>query len=142
MITSSRPPGAAGRLLPQSLSNVFFSFTGAELLACSGGADRDRTDDIQLAKLALYQLSYGPWYLCTGYAGSVVGLERFELSTPRLSSVCSNQLSYRPGIRVAPGEDVLVIQRPVRSLKTKQRGPNARADLEWPADRGRRGMIP
>src|SRR2546426_12292897 len=27
----------------------------------------------------------------------MVGLERFELSTPRLSSVCSNQLSYRPG---------------------------------------------
>jgi hypothetical protein len=26
----------------------------------------------------------------------VVGLDRFELSTPRLSSVCSNQLSYRP----------------------------------------------
>ena len=26
----------------------------------SGGADRDRTDDIQLAKLALSQLSYGP----------------------------------------------------------------------------------
>src|SRR5437868_13019338 len=52
-----------------------------------GGADRDRTDDIQLAKLALSQLSYGPF---------VVGLDRFELSTPRLSSVCSNQLSYRP----------------------------------------------
>ena len=28
----------------------------------------------------------------------VVGLERLELSTPRLSSVCSNQLSYRPGL--------------------------------------------
>src|SRR5204863_9407802 len=27
---------------------------------------------------------------------SVVGLGRFELPTPRLSSVCSNQLSYRP----------------------------------------------
>jgi hypothetical protein len=27
---------------------------------------------------------------------SVVGLSRFELLTPRLSSVCSNQLSYRP----------------------------------------------
>src|SRR6266478_8503639 len=53
-----------------------------------GGADRDRTDDFQLAKLALSQLSYGPRWL--------VGLERFELSTPRLSSVCSNQLSYRP----------------------------------------------
>jgi hypothetical protein len=52
------------------------------------GADRDRTDDIQLAKLALSQLSYSPL--------SVVGLDRFELSTPRLSSVCSNQLSYRP----------------------------------------------
>jgi hypothetical protein len=54
-----------------------------------GGADRDRTDDIQLAKLALSQLSYGPF---------VVGLDRFELSTPRLSSVCSNQLSYRPSL--------------------------------------------
>ena len=27
---------------------------------------------------------------------NVVGLTRFELVTPRLSSVCSNQLSYRP----------------------------------------------
>jgi hypothetical protein len=25
-----------------------------------GGADRDRTDDLKLAKLALSQLSYGP----------------------------------------------------------------------------------
>src|SRR3954462_11719168 len=57
-----------------------------------GGADRDRTDDIQLAKLALSQLSYGPKPL----RRSVVGLGRFELPTPRLSSVCSNQLSYRP----------------------------------------------
>jgi hypothetical protein len=28
----------------------------------------------------------------------MVGLTRFELVTPRLSSVCSNQLSYRPKI--------------------------------------------
>jgi hypothetical protein len=28
--------------------------------------------------------------------GELVGLSRFELLTPRLSSVCSNQLSYRP----------------------------------------------
>ena len=27
---------------------------------------------------------------------ALVGLTRFELVTPRLSSVCSNQLSYRP----------------------------------------------
>ena len=29
---------------------------------------------------------------------TMVGLSRFELLTPRLSSVCSNQLSYRPNI--------------------------------------------
>lgn len=28
----------------------------------------------------------------------MVGLDRLELSTPRLSSVCSNQLSYRPSL--------------------------------------------
>ena len=27
----------------------------------SGGAGRDRTDDLKLAKLPLSQLSYGPW---------------------------------------------------------------------------------
>ena len=31
------------------------------VLCCpAGGADRDRTDDLKLAKLALSQLSYGP----------------------------------------------------------------------------------
>ena len=29
-----------------------------------------------------------------------MGLSRFELLTPRLSSVCSNQLSYRPDNRL------------------------------------------
>jgi len=33
---------------------------GLEFPGKSGGADRSRTDDIQLAKLALYQLSYSP----------------------------------------------------------------------------------
>jgi hypothetical protein len=37
---------------------------GLEFPACSGGADRSRTDDIQLAKLALYQLSYSPIKRC------------------------------------------------------------------------------
>jgi hypothetical protein len=31
----------------------------------------------------------------------LVGLTRFELVTPRLSSVCSNQLSYRPPTSLA-----------------------------------------
>ena len=56
-----------------------------------GGGERDRTDDLMLAKHALSQLSYTP--------DSVVGLDGFEPSTPRLSSVCSNQLIYRPVIQ-------------------------------------------
>ena len=35
---------------------------------------------------------------------SLVGLTRFELVTPRLSSVCSNQLSYRPESTVQRAE--------------------------------------
>ena len=56
-----------------------------------GGADRDRTDDLRLAKPALSQLSYSP----SSRAG-MVGLGRFELPTSRLSGGRSNQLSYRP----------------------------------------------
>ena len=37
-----------------------------------------------------------------------VGLERFELSTPRLSSVCSNQLSYRPRLDLRTLQRALV----------------------------------
>ena len=55
----------------------------------------------------LYQLSYSPdaprirgpaasWLAGASLWLRAVGLERLELSTPRLSSVCSNQLSYRP----------------------------------------------
>ena len=64
----------------------------------NGGARRDRTDDLKLAKLPLSQLSYGPAE--TGVQGSavprLVGLGRLELPTSRLSSARSNQLSYRP----------------------------------------------
>ena len=38
----------------------------------------------------------------------LVGLGRFELPTPRLSSVCSNQLSYRPVGHLAASEPVRV----------------------------------
>ena len=58
----------------------------------SGGARRDRTDDLMLAKHALSQLSYGP----VVRARRVVGLGRLELPTSRLSSARSNQLSYKP----------------------------------------------
>ena len=80
----------------------------------AGGARRDRTDDLMLAKHALSQLSYGP-YQKSGSPSSkasrshlapaempatqrltVVGLGRLELPTSRLSSARSNQLSYKP----------------------------------------------
>ena len=54
-----------------------------------GGGERDRTDDLLLAKQALSQLSYTP---------VMVGLRRVELLTSPLSGVRSNQLSYRPVI--------------------------------------------
>ena len=71
----------------------------------NGGGERARTDDLLRARQALSQLSYTPVYLyhiAFYVSGSVnaghflVGLDRFELSTSRLSGVRSNQLSYRP----------------------------------------------
>src|SRR5208282_4152051 len=73
-----------------------------------GGGDRDRTDDPLLAKQVLSHLSYTPsgqwpvisdhktdhWTLITGHC--LVGQGGLEPPTPRLSSVCSNQLSYWP----------------------------------------------
>ena len=55
-----------------------------------GGAGRDRTDDLKLAKLPLSQLSYGPLSI------RMVGPGRLELPTLRLSGVRSNHLSYGP----------------------------------------------
>jgi hypothetical protein len=76
----------------------------------AGGARRDRTDDLLLAKQALSQLSYGPAGGQSTEDGAhkrvapasvvcrviMVGLGRFELPTSRLSSARSNQLSYKP----------------------------------------------
>jgi hypothetical protein len=65
-----------------------------------GGARRDRTDDLMLAKHALSQLSYGPEDL-----GAVVGPGRVELPTSRLSGVRSNHLSYGPQFPDSMSED-------------------------------------
>src|SRR6266498_2588233 len=75
-------------------------------LSLFGGAERDRTDDLLLAKQVLSQLSYSPnaaTRLALSRARqrheSLVGLDGFEPSTPALSRRCSNQLSYRPGFQ-------------------------------------------
>ena len=72
-----------------------------------GGADRNRTGDLRLAKPALSQLSYSPPKFRKACAVSsaapppvpranMVGLSGFEPLTSRLSGGRSNQLSYRP----------------------------------------------
>jgi hypothetical protein len=84
------------------------------MTAASGGARRDRTDDLMLAKHALSQLSYGPklasseWSIANGKSDlfairhtlsapvKMVGLGGLEPPTSRLSSARSNQLSYKP----------------------------------------------
>jgi hypothetical protein len=96
----------------------------------TGGARRDRTDDLLLAKQALSQLSYGP---VVGAAKMLVGLGRFELPTSRLSSARSNQLSYKPGDPTDRQElDTAIAKaiarssaraRPWKKEKRRRRGP-------------------
>ena len=65
----------------------------------NGGAKRDRTADLLLARQALSQLSYGPECIDgTTYRLNCIGVgpSGLEPPTSRLSGVCSNQLSYRP----------------------------------------------
>ena len=102
LFTMSKDPataviGPAG--LPNLLSDLR-RMVSAELAAPSvaalaaklGGAGRNRTDDILLAKQTLSQLSYGP----VPFLERMVGPGRLELPTSRLSGVRSNHLSYGP----------------------------------------------
>ena len=67
----------------------------------------------------------------TGF-GAWVGLVRFELTTPRLSSVCSNQLSYRPNdIQVNLSADLRV--GPSKLIREELRAP---IDLVFRISRG------
>ena len=85
---------SAKRKLPCASKLFDFSVVWMKSLGdWTGGANRDRTDDLKLAKLALSQLSYGPVVV---EIGRMVGLGRLELPTSRLSSARSNQLSYKP----------------------------------------------
>ena len=55
----------------------------------------------------------------------MVGLGRFELPTPRLSSVCSNQLSYRPEIGSKADPAGPVPQNQVTCVGTRARARDA-----------------
>ncbi len=54
------------------------SATGAK----AGGARRDRTDDLMLAKHALYQLSYGPRLRC-GFGAARPHFNGQQLTEPK-----------------------------------------------------------
>ena len=68
--------------------------------AQTGGGERDRTDDLMLAKHALSQLSYAPGTRSPPSPQTrkeaMVGQGGLEPPTSRLSSARSNQLSYKP----------------------------------------------
>ena len=96
-----------------------------------GGARRSRTDDILLAKQALYQLSYGPVpgtvrspgelsAIVVAGPARLVGPGRLELPTLRLSGVRSNHLSYGPMAARQPGGS------PGSRSHPRRRRPNAR----------------
>ena len=72
------------------------------------GADRDRTDDLRLARAALSQLSYSPLSILRRGRlrppPDAVGLGRVELPTSPLSGVRSSRLSYRPAQRAGPSK--------------------------------------
>src|SRR5688572_4553039 len=99
----------------QTISVLWRPFSVLRAQRAPGGARRDRTDDLLLAKQALSQLSYGPagpkGRQTTEYrrrrtedppssvfrplSSDLVGLDRLERSTSPLSGVRSNHLSYR-----------------------------------------------
>jgi hypothetical protein len=81
--------------------------SGRKPAAAPGGARRDRTDDLMLAKHALSQLSYGPVPGVSRRTASregMVGPGRLERPTSRLSGVRSNHLSYGPMSRQNAGQ--------------------------------------
>jgi hypothetical protein len=69
---------------------------------------------LELDMLARASFNYSI-FIVAATQGRAVGQERFELSTPRLSSVCSNQLSYWPAWAPARRQ----VRRLTRSLKTE-----------------------
>ena len=112
----------------------------------NGGAERDRTADPLLAKQVLSQLSYSPIQLdhpslinqarqqfaSTNSLNPVhhshmqmVGPGRLELPTPRLSSVCSNQLSYGP-IPVPVDAAFVFLKKEKRGRRTSPYHPSAK----------------
>jgi hypothetical protein len=126
-IFSSRCQGSRARALLEGNAGTDFgsSFADAAHHESRGGARRDRTDDLLLAKQALSQLSYGPG--AGSKAREMVGPGRVELPTSRLSGVRSNHLSYGPPI---PGQRSPKTGMPDRSRPGQERPGHERPTYE------------
>src|SRR5262249_19660121 len=74
-----KPGALPAELIPQTLSLRCF---------LTGGMKEGNLEGVAFSSRSRHYAIRAPLKL--------VGLSRFELLTPRLSSVCSNQLSYRP----------------------------------------------
>ena len=139
-MSDSMPPHC---LAADGCETFVFSRTSFQLPA--GGARRDRTDDLLLAKQALSQLSYGPRpqnrerttedrmqippsVVCNP-SSDLVGLDRLERSTSPLSGVRSNHLSYRP-----ESHTLRVCTRPAKRFRARAaslREPSRAAKEAW-----------
>jgi hypothetical protein len=94
-----------------------------------GGAERDRTDDLKLAKLALSQLSYSPPISeAAGRARRsllrkrrLVGPGGVEPPTSRLSGVRSNHLSYEPRFSMKSAVSKAAVSRPLSAGVFRER---------------------
>ena len=108
-MTARRSPSGRCRLAPGDRLVSVIRRPRCRPWGRAGGGERNRTDDLLLAKQALSRLSYTPRpepgfrAAETGSSPTVpnpalrmVGLGRLELPTSRLSGVRSNRLSYRP----------------------------------------------
>jgi hypothetical protein len=77
-ISSSRCQTTRMPVLPHNMRNLVYFRTSRWMVSAddpaSGGARRDRTDDLLLAKQALSQLSYGPLFSGTLKVGAKAGL--------------------------------------------------------------------
>ena len=88
----------------------------------TGGARRDRTDDLLLAKQALSQLSYGPDPNTA--TQEMVGLGGLEPPTSRLSSARSNQLSYKPSSLTAQTRYAMAHHSKKKEKRRRRRSAN------------------
>ena len=108
--------------------------------ATQPGGDRTRTDDPLLAKQVLSQLCYAPISVASPQVSVIrktkpvvlttddwnMGQGGLEPPTPRLSSVCSNQLSYWPASRNTTPAEPTSRAEPVsrgRDMPTAPFGP-------------------